>query len=466
VRTNQILRPEVEVEPLGDMILDFLISRNREEAFVDFKETMDISRNAPFAKIAKDIFAFSNNGGGFIFLGFKEKAKMSNPPPDEKSNFLPIGLSESFHIDQADLQTKFNAYANIPIEIGYREFIKRIDETDKRFAAIFIPASTCVLTPIKNGDFIDENGKLKQAFVTGSVLIRRGTQSLPARDDEIEWIKRRSLDRSYRLSVLSGKEDYIPEELYSNLFRVIKSPKHIWVATIKNYNAFRTAAFPNIVQWQGKIISFREISKSSPFWNGIYQDSIAEDDLITWLNDPDKQKVIIWLLNDELGTLAKTIGLEEEERKHKFYFICDGEQRIEKWTTRQGRQSSPTVAKKIWAQQLNGYVYWHSAVIARFRYINGKVLLRMSPSFQLTSDGYRPVFGPKEGTVITKLTYNRYNDSYLNSILFWASKFSRGKDMIGLAENAVQIASTPITCRINVGIASDKPVKDMTYDFE
>ena len=69
--------PEVNVEPLGDTMLDFLIERDHEEPFIDFKEKMSISKKSPFSKIAKDIFAFSNYGGGFIILGFKKRKKLN-----------------------------------------------------------------------------------------------------------------------------------------------------------------------------------------------------------------------------------------------------------------------------------------------------------------------------------------------------------------------------------------------------
>jgi len=280
-------------------------------------------------------------------------------------------------------------------------------------------------------------------------------------------LKKRSLDTGYKLSVLNGKEDHVPETLYSNLFQVIKSPKHIWTANLKHPEQFDSVTFSGrfgSILWNGKIISFNEINGTFPLWSFIYPNSVVKEDVITWLNDADKQKVIIWSLNNELVSLAKTIGLEEEENKQKFYFICDGEERSENWTTRLGRPSSLTVAKKIWAQQLNQYIYWHSAVIARFRYFNGNLVLRMTPTIQLTSDGHKPVFGPKEGTVITRLTYNRFNDIYLNSILFWASRFSGGKETIELANGKVQISPKPLSCKIGVGILSDKPVRETKYD--
>ncbi len=142
---------EVNVEPLGDMMLDFLIERDKEEAFIDFKETLSISKDIPFAKIAKDIFAFSNYGGGFILIGFKEKPKSGSvdSQPEEKRTFLLTGLPEDFHIDQADLQGKFNAYSSSPIQLQYCEFFRDINGSNKKFAAVYVPPSTCILKPTK-----------------------------------------------------------------------------------------------------------------------------------------------------------------------------------------------------------------------------------------------------------------------------------------------------------------------------
>jgi hypothetical protein len=141
MKPPDLLLPEAKPDPLGDIMLKFLIDQNNESAYVDFKEVIDISKEGPFAKIAKDIFAFSNYGGGFILIGFKER-KSKNQVNEEVAErptrtLLEVGLPEGFHIDQASLQEKFNAYSNSPIEIRYREFWRKIDGTQRKFAAIY-----------------------------------------------------------------------------------------------------------------------------------------------------------------------------------------------------------------------------------------------------------------------------------------------------------------------------------------
>jgi hypothetical protein len=211
---NKLGLPEVNVEPLGDIMLDFLVERDREEPFIDFKENLSVARDAPFEKIAKDIFAFSNYGGGFLLIGFKQRPRRPKTNETEKEEnkedtrtFLPVGLSNSFYVDQADLQVKFNAYSNAPIELGYREFFRNINGSTKKFAAIYIPPSTCLLKPVKAGRYVDKKGKERTAFKIGAILFRRGTQSIVASAEEVTWIQGRVEKEGYRLSVLSGYPD-------------------------------------------------------------------------------------------------------------------------------------------------------------------------------------------------------------------------------------------------------------------
>jgi hypothetical protein len=127
---------EVEAEPLSDYVLDFLMAKKKESPYLDFKYTIHIDKKSDFPEIAKDIFAFSNYGGGWIFVGWKE----------EKSNqYLPEGLCEDYDVNQATLQEKFNSYSNIPISLEYKEFTKEVNGTHKRFAAIFIPPASDIL---------------------------------------------------------------------------------------------------------------------------------------------------------------------------------------------------------------------------------------------------------------------------------------------------------------------------------
>lgn len=456
------LPPEVNVDPLGDIVLKFLIDRDSEETFIDFKETLSIAHHAPFAKIAKDIFAFSNYGGGIIILGFREKKETDDPTI--KRRFIPVGLSKDYTVDQADLQQKFNSYVNTPISLKYREFSLDITGTTQKFAAIYIPPSTSVLKPIKSGEYIVET-KHKVAFKVGEVLFRRGTQSVPASKEEITWIEKRSKNDGYRLSILSGKPDYNQETLYSNLFEVIKMPEKIYIcsqiSSTKDIPLFSDIKY---TVYENKIITIKNLNDyKGQLKDYIDQSSIRTEPVNEWLDDYNKSRVIVRLLNYEIEALVEKIGLLHEPHKNKFYFACDGEHREESWKPRFRTYSTLTVAQKRYIQQLKRSIYYHTAINAKFGTIAGRLYLILNPTIQLTEDGKKGIFGASEGTVITRLTHNKYNSAYLNSILFWAYKLANGKDNIEFLDNDVLVSANPTGTKINVSILSDRPVHDQSY---
>jgi len=462
---NVFSLPEVNVEPLGDTMLNFLIDRDQEEAFIDFKETLSISKDSPFAKIAKDIFAFSNYGGGFILLGFKERKTPIDDkkeiPPEQKRRFVPIRLPADFCIDQADLQSKFNSYTNVPIKIGYREFNRKFNGTEYKLAAIYIPASIQILKPSKDGKYVDGAGKTKQAFVANSVLFRRGTQSVIASNEEVAFIKKRAEKENYQLSILNGQPDQIQETLYSNLLEVKKFPSKIWTGLLRRNYYENQRKIPDTIvylTWGDKVVTFSDLSRSNnPLLTIIEANSVNGEDTTKWLEDDSRQKVVMWLLNDELSQLAQKLHLLKEDRREKFYFASDSESRREKWVPRYKSSSELTVAQRMWASQLKRFIWWHLAVSARFKYIDKRLFLRLSPTIMLTNDGWHPTFGPREGTVITRLTYNRYNDSYLNNLLFWASRFSQGGSEFQMAEGKLIVSAKPSESKIEFGILHDRP---------
>jgi len=458
--------PEAKPDPLGDIMLKFLIDQDNESPYVDFKEVIDISKEGPFAKIAKDIFAFSNYGGGFILIGFKER-KSKNQVNEEVAErptrtFLEVGLPEGFHIDQASLQEKFNAYSNSPIEIGYREFWREIDGTQKKFAAIYVPGSQSVLKPVKRGLYEDFRGKTKTAFEIGTILVRRGTQSIVASDRDLAWIKERSREEEYSLSVLTGKPDYVRETLFSNLFEITKLPVSIWSAEETELDEIEGIesgdGFQSFVQWNRKIVSFYNLLQiNEPFARGIIKESIKREDVQLWVQDRDRKKVIISLLNKELSLHISRIGLSEEPNKHNFFYSSTEESRKEKWRPRFRTSSEKTVAQRIWAEQVHSYVYWHIAVNAKFTSLQNHLYLRLNPTIRITEDGRKTISGEKEGTIITRLLHNKYNADYLNSVLFWIQKLANGKAALYLADGQIVVSTNPVETDIEVGIRADVP---------
>ena len=211
-------------DPLDDIAVDFVLAQKRETAELDFKLTLNIKRGQDFAKIAKDVFAVSNYGGGYLVFGYQET---------ETGSFDPVGLPEDFHVDQATLQEKFNSYSTDPVTLGYREVEKEIGGRKRKFAVVYVPPSPSVLRPIKYATYADgKTGRMRKVFSRDEILIRRGTQSVHASLNEIRFIERRVKQTAYKISLLSGEPDRIRENLYGNFFKVINWPVFVFEAQI------------------------------------------------------------------------------------------------------------------------------------------------------------------------------------------------------------------------------------------
>jgi len=464
--------PEVDSEPLGDLVLDFLIEHDQEEPYLDFKENLDIGKKAAFSEVAKDLLAFSNYGGGFLLIGFRDKSRsLGENDKKQKRQYIPVGLPGSFHVDQADLQTKYNSYRVHHAAIEYKEFLRTIDHETRRFAAIYVPPSTEVVKAAKSGAYIDASGKQHKPFSVGAILFRRGTQSIPASKGEIAFIRTRILDTQYKLGVLSGKPDRINEVILSNLFETSFKEPTICVGSSREsfYSSGDLTKIPNdyvSMRWEGETLTFEDLTDlRNPLWASVDTESIASEPLGEWLADDDRSRIIIALLNKELRFLARRIGLRKVEDRHLFYFPCFQDSLSKTWRPRFRESSQLSVAKKMYISKLRRDMFVHLAVQTGFTVIGNKIFLRLSPTLMLTGDGVSPSIGEKEGAVLTSLLHNRYNQAYLNSVLFWISQFSQGRDAITLAHGRISVSSQPTESKVNAGILADRPTSEETPEI-
>ncbi len=447
-------RIESVPSPLDDVVTNFLLSKKRETAELDFKYEIDIKKSSDFAKIAKHVFAMSNYGGGHILIGFKET---------KTGNIEPVGLPLDYHIDQAHLQEKFNAYSNSPIVLDYKEVKKIVNSDLKKFAVIYVPPSNVVLTSIKPGSYVDKDGKLRQIFDKGEILIRRGTQSVPATLKEIKYIEKRATRTKYQISLLTGKPDKVKENLFGNFFNVIQLPEEVFEAKLPIQTRFRFFEHKHMpfVRMGEKIYSFCDV-RNDPIGPYIKQDSFKVIKSSEFFESQGKRNLLVRLLNQEARHAALLKNMKYDgKHKNTYFFPCEGYERKEKWEGR-FRKSTRIVAKRVRISQLATSLYIHSAASVSFSIVNTEVYLKILPRIVLTPDGFTPISGFDKGTVKTRVIFNQYNDAYLNIVLFWISRFkSKENEKIEIGERIV-VSPEPVTVKINFGIRKDRPATEFS----
>ncbi len=458
-------------DPTGDFVKNYLFSLQKETPFLDYKRIISTEKNSDFPKFVKDALAFANYGGGFVLLGMAENQHLD---PEVKGKFLPTGLPTHFHLEPATLQQKLDSYSNTILEICYDEFYKTVDGERRRFGLIYVKPSRELAIPKKDGFFkYDDNPKQLSAFKKGTVFIRRGTQSIPASQFEIDWINQRVKDENYNISIISGEPDKIDETLYSNLFEIKKFPEKIFLGTSKFFNRedianelkkHMTYPVDLIILRENKLISLQNLTDSTnPYSRLVDTSTIAIEKTSQWLDDKDKRNIVVSLMNKEIAGCGIKQGMRFNGKTKKLFFSSDNQKRFMSWPSK-FRAARRIVANPMHASQIKSDIILHPAIKASFEEINKKFYLKISPTFVITSDGRRVISGLREGTIITKLSYNKYNDAHLNNILFWSNKLSNGND-IHVLEDFV-ISSEPIQTKSKYGISWDRPTTDLKNMIE
>ncbi|MBD3354429.1 hypothetical protein GF361_00410 [Candidatus Woesearchaeota archaeon] len=474
-----IIINEVETEPLSGYVIDFLTTSTRESPFLDFKKTIDLRKSSAFPETAKDIFAFSNYGGGWILLGWEEH---------KKNQFVPVGLSEDFEFEPANLQTKFDSYSIEPLAFDYTEFRKdfkdnfpkakddfkqKINSVSDRFGVIYVPPSSKLLIPSKKGEY-EVNGKKKCVFYPNDVFYRRGTQSIRPSSTEKALIEKRLKKENYRLSLLSGEPDEVEETIYSNLFEIKQMPVSVYYGKVKDYDNVSIKAllkqekvFPEwyfkFKYWSGNLVTFENLSdNTSPYSKLVVPGTIKEEPLSEWIKDSDKFRVVKEILNREIRHHAMRKGIWLEDKKYKLYYPAEEVTRKEKWKSRYAA-SNKTVATKFYVPKLKRYLYWHVAFYADVLNFNDKFYLKILPSFIISEDGKKILSDPVIGTLITSLSYNKYNSLYLNNVLFWIHQIGEGNDIkIG---DYMTISKSPVDLKASMGILYDLPSNEFRLEI-
>ncbi|MCW4049129.1 MAG: hypothetical protein NWE89_05265 [Candidatus Bathyarchaeota archaeon] len=456
------------VDPLNNTIIDFLMSKSNETAEYDFKYLVNLRKSGDFVKIAEDIFAMSNYGGGFLLFGFKER--------EGHAGYDPLGLPDSYSIDGAAIQRKFNSYSNEPITLYYKEYTRSIRTDDseelRRFAILYVPPGQVELYPIKEGNYRDQQGRKKTVFRDKDILIRRGSVTDRATPSERSWITKRLLDEEFQIGLLSGDPDTVNEHIYSNIFELRRLPNFVYECCLnqrENLRKFRWSARVENIAFVNRgdfIYSFENLNVDSlnEFFYTTTHNKISTKE---FLEDNDNEILFKWLLNSEISLYLLNEGFRYDSKYGNTYFFPktpDSNERKVSWQSRY-RKSTRFVVRYYYEQNLNSYLYRHDAAELRFTNIGESYYLTIKPRIILSYNGMNAVHDSKQGPIITRLLHDEYNDKYLNNVLFWISQFKGDDESITLNDR-LNISRIPKILEFNKGIRYDRPKTEFNDRIE
>ncbi len=261
--------------------------------------------------------------------------------------------------------------------------------------------------------------------------------------------------------------DKIQEMLLSNLFPLINYPTEMFVSptSIKRRSSF-------YAKFGGKIDSYSFLPKNnnlytfddlrnpdSPFRTAISTNKISVEKTSDWIVSSAKRDDLIDLFNQALRKYCRTRGLNFDRRHHRF--VCslkDGGPRLFTWRTERGGRSIPRVMAKL-MKGLDGNVLFGKHYAARLRFIifDESIFLRIAPTMTFTSDGYKPIRSKKLASLMSRYLSKQYNNTYLDSVRYWGKFLSKLDTKISIPTGGppIEVDSTPISIKVNVGIARE-----------
>jgi len=163
-----------------------------ESRAVDFKSKFDPAFPADWCELVKDIVAIANSGGGSILIGVDDDGKCCGP----------AACAKLLDLDPAVITDKIAKYTGAQ----FASFI--VTSATRARGKIGVITIGCADPPMifeKPGTYAVENGKQQQktAFGAGTLYVRHGAKSEPARYPDIVRLVERSVQRA-RKEWLSG----------------------------------------------------------------------------------------------------------------------------------------------------------------------------------------------------------------------------------------------------------------------
>ena len=222
--------------------------------------------------------------------------------------------------------------------------------------------------------------------------------------------------------------------------------------------------FDDFRVYEDKLVTLQNLNDiDSIYRNLIKTDSVYTESTDYWLSNKDKKLVLISLLNKAIINEARHKGMWHNHKTNKLFFSSTGQKRFMSWPAK-FKTARRTVANQVYASQLKTKIFLHPAITTTFIELGDKFFLQINPTFVITIDGKKVLSGLREGTIITKVSYNKYNDAHLNNVLFWSNKLGDGNDII--INPDFIISSKPIGTSTEYGISWDIPTTELKYMIE
>jgi len=173
-----------------------------------------------------------------------------------------------------------------------------------------------------------------------------------------------------------------------------------------------------------KVFAFQDLRmRGNPFGGAIVGKS-ERHRIVHWLDDPDRFRWLMELLNRSLNKLTGRHGLHLDKDHHRYYFPMTepGEPRYETYRPLNASKATRAV---VWqpVRKRTGEPrkhWYHCAVALRFTKIGlSDWCLSIRPELRVTKDGVKPLESHAIGPRVTRKKSRLFNYDLLTEVQFW-----------------------------------------------
>jgi hypothetical protein len=235
-----------------------------------------------------------------------------------------------------------------------------------------------------------------------------------------------------------------PELLISNLLTLEGIPSNIWSGetTVRKPSEIweKVQTKDGFILRDKRLFTFANITDElCPLRVGVDSTTIGKpEDTSAWIDDVDKRRNLIALLNDCVKQHARERRIGKDE-KGRFYFwpVLDRSDGAEDSPTPQTRyyqlpgdaKLRAVAAKKI--SPTDNSIFWvHYAARVKVELLGSTFFLRIEPTYIFTKDGRQPLDGKSVGRLSIQWSGKQQNPDVLRAVLFWSHVLSDGRPQI------------------------------------
>ena len=215
---------------------------------------------------------------------------------------------------------------------------------------------------------------------------------------------------------------------------------------------------PEFTLKENNLISFYNLEdKNNPLRKIIDTTSIERVSVNEYLNDENRWRYVVELLNINLKSYCELLGLVFEKKYKRYFFpaLFTEKKEIE-WKPRGKKRVK---RKVVWEYQFKrNRFYLHRGAKMKITKIGKKLFLVVEPCFVITEDGIHLTRSKELQLKYQSYHSKSYNLNLINDLLFWSTLLKGKNEDITIKKESYEIiiSSSPVDCDFPVGFSKDK----------